>query len=153
MRHTKRVKLLKSTLKPLALKGCSPWRGGATIYHSTRFVIGGRCTRVCVCVCVYAYTGEGQQWSQGRGVPTAGSAVESPSAPPSDLLFLLSHPLLGVVGLPRREGEDRRHTQQHRLLQCERSGGLGSGERKHSYTSAVCLIAETWSVERSAAAP
>lgn len=66
-----------------------------------------------------------------RGVPIAGSAVELPSACPSDFLFLPSHPLLGVVGLPRREGEDRRHTEQQRVLQCERSGGLGSGAKTH----------------------
>lgn len=44
--------------------------------------------------------GEGRR--AGKGPPTtAGCAAESPSAPPSDLLFLPSHPLLGVVGSPR----------------------------------------------------
>lgn len=101
----------------------------------------------------------------GGGLPTAGSAVESVSAPPSDLLFLPSHPLLGAVASPRREGEDRRRAQRHSAaVRAQRGTRKRRGNtRTHAHTHARThehalartharsVIAETWSMETSAA--
>lgn len=60
----------------------------------------------------------------------AGSAVGSQSAPPLDLFYLPSHPLLGVVGSPRREGEVRRRTQHQ-------SAAVRAQRGTHTHTHAA----------------
>lgn len=88
----------------------------------------------------------------GGGVPTAGSAVESPSAPPSDVLLLPSHPLLGVVGSPRREGEDRQHAQQQSAAVRAQRGTRERSEKTHTHTHTSFLRNLVY-MERSAATP